>query len=176
MAEAKCNLDMVDVFQKVILQKETGAHTNIKTNSKIKQRLKLWSEGRHLLLVEAACRNIIAHRSQLREPQTTDEVNRRANNLVLAGKIRQARRCLSQDDDCGGPLDLDSTDEKDNKTVREVLAAKHPAPREPGPHAMSSFSSTPEFHPVVFDKADITKLAGKLSGSGGLDGLDAQQL
>ena len=42
--------------------------------------------------------------------------------------------------------------------------------------AMAFFPSTPEFVPIVFDRDAVKGMAGKLSGSGGLEGLNAEHL
>jgi len=117
--EGKCNFEMIYVFLAVTLQRDPGRKTTSEASAKIKQRLEKWLQGKHLQLVEEACRNMEALQTLLRSKETTDNVNCRVNNLVLNRKLQQAARLIINNNSSCGVLDLDLVDKKRTRLFRK---------------------------------------------------------
>ena len=141
--------------------------------------LKQWAERDLDGLIKKG--HTIQHRltRKYNQPKSSEQRARTFAKLMIESKVRAALR-LIDDDNNGGPLELDRLIECEGsnaKTVREILLKKHPSKK---PSKQSSIITVvPEIadlHPVLFDRIDgalIHSTALKMTGAAGPSGLDA---
>lgn len=92
------------------------------------------------------------------------------------------RQLMESSDHEAVVLDPESIDPKTNLPIRDVLIAKHPAPRIPdlehdsAHSAFETYETTPDAVPLRFSARSIEEAASKLNGSGGPSGIDAKML
>ncbi len=163
----------------VILQRADGVKKSSDIRSRIRQRVQLWKEGLFDSLVDDTVTEVTGrtHTNHHR----TDEVSkaRAFNGQVLSGRLRKAVRNLTNRDQ-GGVMDPHDLCTKTGRPVLEVLQSKHPAPRPTDIHEDNSFEkySTPPPTAIPLDvSADhVEKIASRLSGAAGVDGIDGVEL
>ena len=96
---------------------------------------------------------------------------------MFAGLVKAALRFLSNDSGAG-ILDLDECVENgQGKTMREILAEKHPCGKEPNPKILLTNlgSDPPGVHPVFFERLTsnlLDRAALQTDGAAGPSGLD----
>ena len=94
---------------------------------------------------------------------------------MLKGGLRGAVRFIT-DREKGGVFLPTDIDEKSGKLVKDVLLAKHPNPREPGPAALKNYPKLPEFVSLDVTEDIMEKTLRNLSDSAGLGGMDSLTL
>jgi len=158
----------------LLLQRPHHWSKNDENITHLSRRLVLWNkgdidslvrEGRVLQSVLRSAKPSHGGRSSVK-----DSTARKFSNLMMSGRVKDALRLLS-DDNCGGPLTM-------NSSVMSALLTKHPKKRAPVPSTLigDPSVSVPPPHPIVFDQLDaicICRAVLKTSGAAGPSGLDA---
>ena len=144
----------------------------------LERRLRAWREGDINGLMREG-RTIQHH---LKPPRKTDHQESEPNarifaKLVLEGKVHSAMRFLTESHG-GGVLGLDDyMDDREERTVFDVLEEKHPSASPADEEALvTTTEDPPEVHPIIFQSltgAQIRKAALRTHGSAGPSGVDA---
>ena len=163
----------------LLLQKPHSGSKSHDHATALERRLKSWEEGDIDSLMREG-RTIQNHfrtnHGKRMEKADMDSHNVRSfTNLMLQGKVHSAMRFLS-DNQGSGVLDLDENVDA-SKTVRDVLAEKHPSGREIKEEALiGNGEEPPTPHPVLFEQLtgqSIRAAALRTQGSAGPSGIDA---
>ena len=176
-------LEAIMVASCVLLQKPSESSKSKDHIAALERRLSAWRDGDINGLMRET--RAIQNHLQLRRPGTVTPEEQESRNarifakLVFQGKIHSALRFLS-DNHGGGVMPLDERiDQTADRTVRDVLRAKHPAKRAVSPEALISNTSSgppPEVHPILFENVNgntIRAAALRTAGSAGPSGIDA---
>ena len=169
------------VMPALLLQKPHSKSKSKEHTECLRRRMTAWKEGdiEGLLREGRAIQSLLT--SEGRRMKTNDDSNlRRFSTLMLNGNVRGAIRLLSEDRSKGVLTLSEAVGEKDQRTVREVLRAKHPdaAPIDPEailPPDQESGVTTP-FHPVLFHRLTgdlMRRMALRTEGAAGPSGIDA---
>ena len=145
----------------------------------LERRLRAWHEADITGLLREG--RTIQHHMRMNTYRRTSAMAREKETagvfarLIMEGKVNSALRYLSDNQDVG-LLSLD--DQMGEETVRDLLRAKHPAPREVQVEALicSESLTEPDVHPVLFDNITgdtIRAAALRAKGSAGPSGVDA---
>ncbi|KAL7502373.1 hypothetical protein ACHAXN_001332 [Cyclotella atomus] len=199
--EQKWNSKRPIVFCAVVLNRKTDIISASSIRNMIESRLDMWDAGCYNELVEEVCirgKSGIAggkDHSWKEDGEVSESVAKRYNSMVLDGKIRSAVR-FATGRGIGGPLQPTDTCSKAGIPVIEVLRKKHPRIRVPKHVAeveelegvtewqyhddVAGFDvypeGTPAALPVNFDADSMLVLSGKVHGSAGPGGVDANAL
>ena len=109
---------------------------------------------------------------------TPEQLERTFNRLMMEGRVRSAARLMTE---CGVGGVLDPGAEAQGKTgpldksVYEILKAKHPVHRSPDPSAFLECESLPHLEYVDITASHIEKLARHLFVSAGPIGTGSEQ-
>ncbi|KAL3795565.1 hypothetical protein ACHAWO_009861 [Cyclotella atomus] len=169
------------IFAAVVLRRKASVRSASSIKATIEARLKLWEAGRFAELVGDCVaegkRGRVSKSKSGDTEEELDSIGRRFNTMFLSGKVRGAVR-FATDREAGGPLSPDGTDSKTGNTVIDVLRSKHPLIRVPNLEdaevkCFEGYPYTPCSVPHAFDEESIAKVAGKLHGSAGPAGIDA---
>lgn len=169
------------IFAAVVLRRKTTVRSASGIKATIEARLKLWEAGRYAELVGDCVaegqRGRVSKSKYGDTEEELDSIGRRFNTMFLSGKVRGAVR-FATDREAGGPLDPEGKDSKTGEKVIEVLRSKHPQIRIPNLEdaevkCFEGYPHTPCSVPHAFDEESIAKIAGKLHGSAGPAGIDA---
>ncbi|KAL3768952.1 hypothetical protein ACHAWO_004062 [Cyclotella atomus] len=198
--ERRWNSERPIVFCAVILNRKTNTISASSIRKVVESRLDMWEAGCYNELVEEV---VIRGKSGIAgsgehswndDGEVSDSVAKRYNSMVLDGKIRSAVR-FATGRGLGGPLQPTDTCSKAGIPVIEVLRKKHPSIRTPlqmkgeeleGIKAGTFQDDVPGFDaypenppaalPVDFDVDSMLVLSGKIHGSAGPGGVDANML
>ena len=103
------------------------------------------------------------------------------SKLMFQGKVTDAIRILTKHSKKGGFVALDKTMTVNGctRTVREILIEKHPKgqPADMDTTVTANSTSTPMYHPIIFDSIDgqaIRSAALHVQGAAGPSGVDAR--
>jgi hypothetical protein len=199
--ERKWNSKRPIVFCAVVLNRKTDIISASSIRNMIESRLDMWDAGCYNELVEEVCirgKSGIAggkDHSWKEDGEVSESVAKRYNSMVLDGKIRSAVQ-FATGRGIGGPLQPTDTCSKAGIPVIEVLRKKHPRIRVPKRIAeveelegvtewqyhddVAGFDvypeGTPAALPVNFDADSMLVLSGKVHGSAGPGGVDANAL
>ena len=143
----------------------------------LERRLRAWHEADIDGLLREG-RTIQHHISTSRRTSMYDREKAAASafaRLIMQGKVNSALRYLSDNQDVG----LLSLDEQvGGESVRNILRAKHPTPREVQAEALigPNVLTEPDVHPILFERITgetIRAAALRAKGSAGPSGVDA---
>eukprot|EP00957_Ditylum_brightwellii_P174966 13322013-Ditylum_brightwellii.AAC.1 len=104
--------------------------------------------------------------------ETKAHVTKTFVNMMFQGKLRQAVRWLTCQEK-GGLLSSNNRCTKSGEVVSEVLRSKYPESVEPQLDALQAFPHMLAFMDVNVMASMVEKVARKLSGAAGPDGVDA---
>eukprot|EP00957_Ditylum_brightwellii_P120365 9184134-Ditylum_brightwellii.AAC.2 len=153
-----------------VLQRVKETNNSHDIRCRIEHRLDLWEAEEIDQLVEdttaTARRQLPANQHQ----ETEAHVTKTFVNILFQGKLRQAVRCLTSWEK-GGLLSLNNRCTKLGEVVSEVLRSKHPDPVELQVEALQAFPHVSAFMNVNVTASVVEKVAWKLSGAAGPDGV-----
>ena len=172
------------VMPLVLLQRPSKSKDHI---PHLERRLSLWLNGDiEALMVEGRVIQERVSRQIHRSQKCVENLPSKFAKLMYEGNVKAAIRLLSDEDCNNGTLSVDAI--IDGRTVRNILADKHPPSQPPVSSALISpaddfhpsqpliSSAINDFHPIVFDSLDselIHSTALKTDGSPGPSGLNA---
>ena len=113
------------IFVMVVLQQVEGVTGRQHIIKRINRRLKDWEAGKFKMLVETSYREGLMFLGRGQREMLEAKVHLQYNNLLIAEKIREAVRFLTERDQGGILLPTDACT-KTGKPVEEVLRDKHP--------------------------------------------------
>jgi hypothetical protein len=173
LASGKQKSERPSMFGKLILQKDKNIKKSTDIRRLIKRRLQMWKDD----LLEELIQEAESCDKKLPTGGTKMSNDKAAavfSKLVLQGKIREAVRFVTDRSETGGVLQPDDNAGK-GKTVREVLESKHPEQKIPNSDAFVPCEDLPFLVDVDITAEHVKKIAGFLSGSAGVSGLDGAQ-
>ena len=124
------------------------------------------------MLVQTTERDMLSYLSSNRGGTTAEERVKIFKRKILTGDIRGAVKYLTNTE-TGGVLMPSEIDEKSGLSVEEVLHSKHLDARTPGTNLFPQFAELPDFVDLDITEDVVKKVAGRLRGSAGLGGTDA---
>ena len=172
-------LESVMVACVLLLQEPHPASKSRDHVAALERRLHAWHEADidGLMREGRTIQNHLRLFSRVSPHDQTQQNIRTFSKLVFEGKIHSALRFLSDNHGCG-VMDLSKfVDEKNDRTVLDVLREKHPCVGAVCPEALVTTSDKPvESHPVLFERltgSAIRSAALRTQGTAGPSGIDA---
>ena len=173
------NSERPAIFTMVVLQMAPEKHKQLEVSNRIHHRLTQWQEGNFAALVGDVVRQLadrrLAQADQHADPAT---VAKKFNSLMLNGRVKHAADSLLKPEQGKAVLHPNDTDEKTGLPVLEVLQDKHPDNRDPAiitpdDGTFETYPEAPAPIPLVISDEILLRVAQRLRGSGGPDGVDA---
>jgi hypothetical protein len=170
-----CNSEKFLLFTMVVFQRTPNVKRARDIKKRLSKRMDAWDSGKYAMLVEDTKREMQAALSTKQRGTTAAQQQSTYHHMFMQGKLRQAVRYLT-DREKGIIMMPDENDDKTGDSVATVLESKHPDARVPNVSFLPTFPNTPDFMDLDITEDSVEKVAGRLSGSAGLGGTDAQAL
>jgi len=173
-AAKACPSEVILVGKAVILQRHPHVTTFKDRRRVVDRRIAMWRQGKveELVLEAERCDKLGPPLKPLKGDEDENEHTIRVfSRLVDQGRLRQAQRFLTERGG-GGVLDPQDVAENDTRTVREVLADKHPQQRTADPAAFID-GDLPPLVGVDITANQVERAAREIQGGAGPSGGDA---
>ncbi|CEM26585.1 unnamed protein product [Vitrella brassicaformis CCMP3155] len=173
-AAKACPSEVILVGKAVILQRHPHVTTFKDRRRVVDRRIAMWRQGKveELVLEAERCDKLGPPLKPLKGDEDENEHTIRVfSRLVDQGRLRQAQRFLTERGG-GGVLDPQDVAENDTRTVREVLADKHPQQRTADPAAFID-GDLPPLVGVDITANQVERAAREIQGGVGPSGGDA---
>ena len=139
----------------------------------MRQQIKMWNDGTNFSgLVSDTTTKITGRKLCHPKHQCNEARFRSFSSQLLSGHCRKAVRFLTNRDQ-GGVLDPSNTCTKSGQPVLDVLKDKHPDTCLTEAHG--AYNDTPAVIPLDISADHSEKVASKLLGSSGVDGIDGME-
>ena len=127
------------------------------------------------MLVQETVKDLEQALSSRRGDTTPEQRKRIFKAKMHKGDVRGAVQYVVATERSGVLVPTDTVDESGDQSVLDVLQSKHPDAWTPNtdPSFFPQFDSVPDFVDVHISEKTVAHVAGRLSGSAGLAGADA---
>ena len=166
------NIERPLCFLDVVLQRSLDVRGASNLRAGIKQRLEEWSKGKFQMLVISAELRAKSHVGSRIGVTTRNERAKVFSNIFCRGKMHSAIRHIC-DQEKGGVMMPENTDENAGNNVGGVLLSKHPNSRPAPLSVMPQHETFPEILEILVACENTETVAKSLSVSAGPNGLDA---
>lgn len=167
------NSEKFEVFIITMLQRDPIIRRTRDIKHCLEKRLNAWDLQQFNMLVNETERHMQFFLSHRRHTTTPLQRRKHFNKLVQQGNLTKAVNYITSVEQTSL---LYPSDDVDGNIVHDILASKHPSPTTTAYKTLHEYGDLPDLVPLTITDDIVLKIARRLQGSGGLDGVDAHAL